>query len=100
MSSYTSSSLTLRAVLKSAAGRAGMDERARGDRAPHRLSGLTSPAKAMCAAVAASRNPVVLVVANDAEVERMTVDARFFLAALEGLSNQDVERAVLPFPSH
>ena len=30
----------------------------------------------------------------------MTVDARFFLAALEGLSDADVERAVLPFPSH
>ena len=74
-----------------------MDERAR---APKRIAGLTSPAKAMSAAVAASRAPVVLVVPNDAEVERMTVDARFFLAALEGLSDQDVERAVLPFPSH
>ena len=31
VSSYTSSSLTLRAVLKSAADRAGMDERARGE---------------------------------------------------------------------
>ena len=30
----------------------------------------------------------------------MTVDARFFFAALEGLSDADVERAVLPFPSH
>ena len=30
----------------------------------------------------------------------MTVDARFFLAALEGLSDADVERSVLPFPSH
>ena len=54
----------------------------------------------MCAAVAASRTSAVLVVPNDAEVERMTVDARFFLAALEGLSDADVERSVLPFPSH
>jgi transcription-repair coupling factor (superfamily II helicase) len=77
-----------------------MDERARAERAPRRVSGLTSPAKAMCASVAAARTPVVLVVANDAEVERMTVDTRFFLAALEGLSDQDVERAVLPLPSH
>ena len=100
MSSYTSSSLTLRAVLKSAAGRTGMDARPRADRGPRRVSGLTSPAKAMCAAVAASRAPALLVVPNDAEVERMTVDARFFLAALEGLSDQDVERSVLPFPSH
>jgi transcription-repair coupling factor (superfamily II helicase) len=65
-----------------------------------RVAGLTSPAKAMCAAVAASRTAAVLVVPNDAEVERMMVDARFFLAALEGLSDVDVERSVLPFPSH
>jgi transcription-repair coupling factor (superfamily II helicase) len=100
VSSYTSSSLTLRAVLKSAADRAGMDARARSDRGTRRIAGLTSPAKAMCAAVAASRAPVVVVVPNDAEVERLTGDARFFLAALEGLSDQDVERAVVPFPSH
>jgi transcription-repair coupling factor (superfamily II helicase) len=67
---------------------------------PRRVSGLTAPAKAMCAAVTASRGSAVLVVPNDAEVERMTVDARFFLAALEGLSDADVERSVLPFPSH
>ena len=65
-----------------------------------RVAGLTSPAKAMCAAVAASRAAAVLVVPNDAEVERMTADARFFFAALEGFSDADVERAVLPFPSH
>ena len=42
----------------------------------------------------------MLVVPTDADVERMTIDARFFLAALEGLSDAEVERAVLPFPSH
>ena len=68
--------------------------------AARRVSGLTSPAKAMCAAVAATRTAAILVVPNDAEVERMTVDSRFFLAALEGLSDADVERSVLPFPSH
>ena len=94
MSTYTSSSLTLRAVLKTAAGRTGMAADAR------RVSGLTSPAKAMSVAVAAGRAPTLLVVATDADVERMSVDARFFLAALEGLSDADVERAVLPFPSH
>ncbi len=94
MSSYTSSSLTLRALLKSAAGRTRMGAPAA------RVAGLTSPAKAMCAAVAAARTPAVVIVPNDAEVERLTVDARFFLAALEGLSDADVERAVLPFPSH
>jgi transcription-repair coupling factor (superfamily II helicase) len=94
VSSYTSSSLTLRAVLKSAAGRLGMGVPAR------RVSGLTPAAKAMCAAAAAGRSTAILIVPNDAEVERMTMDARFFLAALEGLSDADVERMVLPFPSH
>ena len=54
----------------------------------------------MFAAVVAARSAAVLVVPIDADVERMTDDARFFLAALEGLSDIDVERAVLPFPSH
>ena len=30
----------------------------------------------------------------------LTADARFFLSALEGLSDAEAERAVLPFPSH
>ena len=46
----------------------------------------------MFAAVAAAARRRVLVVPTDADVERMTVDARFFLAALEGLSDADVER--------
>ncbi len=54
----------------------------------------------MAAAVAAARTPVVVVVPNDPEVERMTIDARFFLSVLEGLSDADAERSVLPFPSH
>ena len=37
---------------------------------------------------------------TDADVERTTQDARFFFAALEGLSDAEVERVVLPFPSH
>ena len=93
-SSYTSSSLTLRAVLKSAAGRLGMAAPGR------RVTGLTAPAKAMLAAVAAGRNPVVLVVPSDADAEKLTVDVRFFLSAFEGVSDAEVERAVLPFPSH
>jgi transcription-repair coupling factor (superfamily II helicase) len=94
VSSYTSSSLTLRAVLKSAAGRLGMGASAA------RIAGLTPSAKAMCVAASVGRAPVALIVPTDADVERMTVDARFFLAALEGLSDADVERAVLPLPSH
>ena len=94
MSSYTSSSLTLRSLLKAAASRLRI-----GVPAP-RVSGLTSPAKALFAAVAAERARVLLVVPTDAEVETITRDARFFFSALEGLPEAEVERAVLPFPSH
>ncbi|HEY0872893.1 MAG TPA: hypothetical protein VGD94_05425, partial [Vicinamibacterales bacterium] len=70
-----------------------------GVRAP-KVSGLTGPAKAFYAAAAASRDRVLVVVPTDAEIERMTADVRFFLTALEGLSDADVARVVLPFPSH
>src|SRR5262249_46404860 len=55
---------------------------------------------ALYAAVAAGRACTVLVVPTDADVEAMTEDARLFFAALEGLPDPDVERVVLPFPSH
>src|SRR5580765_4571034 len=92
--SYTSSSLTFRAILKSAAGRLGMGVPGR------QISGLTAPAKALFAAVAASRAPVVLVAPTDADVETLTADIRFFVSAYEGVSDDQVERSVLPFPSH
>ena len=94
MATFAPSSLTLRALLKTAAGRVGM-----GAPAP-RVSGLTPVAKAFYAASAAARDRVLLVVPTDAEVERMTGDVRFFLTALEGLGETEVERAVFPFPSH
>ena len=94
MATFAPTSLTLRALLKTAAGRAGMGVRA------SRVSGLTPPAKAMFAASAAARDRVLLVVPTDGDVERMTGDVRFFLTAIEGLSDSEVERAVLPFPSH
>ena len=84
VSSYTSSSLTLRSLLKSAASRLRL-----GVPAP-RVSGLTAPAKALFAAVAAERGRVLLVVPTDADVETMTRDARFFFSALEGLSETEV----------
>src|SRR5688500_1215263 len=65
-----------------------------------RVTGLTPPAKAMYAAAAAAKGLTILVVPTDADVETLTADARFFLASLEGLSDAEVERAVLPFPSH
>ncbi|MFL6278565.1 MAG: transcription-repair coupling factor [Vicinamibacterales bacterium] len=94
MPSYTSSSLTLRSLLKTAASRLRL-----GTPAP-RVSGLTPPAKALFSAVAAERHRVLLIVPTDADVETMTADARFFFSALEGLSETNVERVVLPFPSH
>jgi len=62
---------------------------------------LTPPAKAL-AGVAVARTATevtLLVVPTDKDVEQMTSDARFFYAALEGASEADVERAILPLPS-
>ena len=89
----SSSSLALRALLKSAANRAGLAA------APAKLTGLTAPALAWHAAVRAADQPQFLVVPSDGDVEQATADARFFLAALNGLSERDAERQVLPFPS-
>jgi transcription-repair coupling factor (superfamily II helicase) len=41
----------------------------------------------------------LVVVPSDKDVEQITGDARFFFGALEGASDTDVERMVLPFPS-
>jgi transcription-repair coupling factor (superfamily II helicase) len=94
MTTYTSSSLTLRALLKTVASRLGIGAQA------VRITGLSPSAKAMYAAASAARVRTVLVVPTDADVERTTLDARFFFAALEGLSDAEVERVVLPYPSH
>ena len=94
MATFAPTSLALRALLKKTFSRLGT-----GARAP-RVTGLIAPAKAMFVAGAASRDRVLLVVPTDAEVERATADTRFFLTASEGLSEAEVEHAVLPFPSH
>ena len=94
MSSSTSTSLTLRALLKTAATRLGLGVPGRS------VGGLTSAAKAFFAAAAAARQTVFLVAPTDAEAEQLTSDARFFLSALDGLSDLDAAQAVLPFPSH
>ncbi len=71
---------------------------------PARLvSGLTASAKALFVAAAAQARPhgvVLYVVPSDADLEQASADITFFLAALEGLAQIAVERAVLPFPSH
>src|SRR5689334_24216813 len=64
------------------------------------VSGLSPSAKAMFAAAAAGRSKVFLVVPTDADVEQVTSDIRFFLAAIEGISDADAARAAVAFPSH
>jgi transcription-repair coupling factor (superfamily II helicase) len=93
----TATSLNLRAVLKTAVSRGGMDVPAR------LVSGLTNSAKALFVAAAAQAQPnavVLFVVPNDGELEEACADVSFFLAALEGLTAAATDRAVLPFPSH
>jgi hypothetical protein len=89
-----STSLSLQALLKSAVARSGMGVPA------SRIRGLTPAAQALCVAGAAVRSrSVLLIVADDPDVERATRDVRFFVGAIEGMSAAAVERAVLPFPS-
>ena len=93
----TSTSLNLRALLKAAVARSGMDAPAPA------VSGLTPSAKALYVAAAAQGLPhgaVLYVVPSDGELEEAVADVSFCLAALEGLSHDAAERAVLPFPSH
>jgi len=94
MSSSTSTSLTLRALFKTAAGRLGLGVAGRN------VSGLTPAAKAFFAAAAAGRERSLVIVPTDAEVEQMCADARFFFSALEGASDAEAAQAILSFPSH
>jgi transcription-repair coupling factor (superfamily II helicase) len=88
-------SLTLRALLGQAASRVGFDNLGA------ITAGLTSPAKALAAVVAARAQPgaTLLIAPTDKDIEQLTSDARFFYAALEGTSEEATERAVLPIPS-
>jgi transcription-repair coupling factor (superfamily II helicase) len=93
----TSTSLNLRAVLKQAMSRSGLEVPAR------EVSGLTPPAKALLVAGAAHAHPqavVLYVVPTDADLEQTVDDVTFFVAAIEGLSTGAAGHAVLPFPSH
>src|SRR5579872_86431 len=94
MSSSTSTSLTLRALLKTAAGRLGLGTRGRA------VAGLTAAAKGLFTAAASGRERVVLIVPTDADVEQLTSDTRFFFSAFEGASDADAAALVLPLPSH
>ena len=93
----TATSLNLRAILKTAVARAGMNVPAR------RVSGLTASADALYVAAAAQARPheaVLFVVPGDGDLEQAVGDVAFFLAALEGLSPAAARQAVLPFPSY
>ncbi|MBI3262968.1 MAG: transcription-repair coupling factor [Acidobacteria bacterium] len=91
-------SLTLRSLLKSAVSRVSPLQTS--DRGAV-VSGPTPSAKALLVAGLAPAEAVSFVVTpSDADVEQLSADIRFFLAALEGLTESDAEQAVLPFPSH
>ena len=91
----TATSLTLRALLSQAIARTGLAT-------PGQVTGgLTAAAKALVAAAVArtTTGTTLIVVPHDRDVEQVTADARFFYAALEGASDSDIQRAILPFPS-
>ncbi len=97
VTSRSSASLSLRALLKTAISRSGLDRPARA------LSGLTPSAQALAVAGASHALPhgtVLFVVPGDVDVEAAAADTRFFLSALEGWSGTTAEAVVLPFPSH
>jgi len=67
-----------------------------------RVSGATSPVRALAVAAGAKRlseGTVLLVVPTDADIESTVGDIGFFLSILEGSASASVERQVLPFPS-
>jgi transcription-repair coupling factor (superfamily II helicase) len=93
----SSTSLSLQALFRSAAGRAGFGH----DRGT--LAGLTPGGRALYAALRAHQSGdrlVVVVVPTDADAEETATDTRFFLTALEGLDGRAAGAAVLPLPSH
>ena len=101
-----STSLTLQALLKHTITRLNL-----GAPGAKHITGLSPAARALYLAAAAHRQAatdstgksaatILAVVATDTDVEQLSSDLRFFLTAIEGLSEQDASQAVLPFPSH
>ncbi len=93
----TSTSLNLRALLKTASARSGIDVPARV------VSGLTPAAKALFVAATAHSLPhgvVLYVLPGDGDIEQGVEDVAFFVSAMEGMSAAAADRAILPFPSH
>jgi transcription-repair coupling factor (superfamily II helicase) len=93
----SSTSLSLRALLQSAATRAGMGR----DRGV--VTGLTAGARSLYVATRAHAEParlVVMIVPTDAEASQAADDIRFFLSALEGFDEVAAATAVQSLPSH
>ena len=77
----TTTSLTLRALLKTAIARTGLDVPGGA------VAGLSGSAQGLALAALSHAHPdrlVVAVVPGDADVERLVEDTRFFAAAIEG----------------
>src|SRR6187401_1360002 len=67
-----------------------------------RISGATSPVRALAVAAASKRfseGTILLVVPTDADIENTVGDVTFFLSVLEGSASTVVERQVLAYPS-
>src|SRR5688572_2599638 len=67
-----------------------------------RISGATSPVRALAIAAASKRLPettLLVVVPTDTEIDALCGDISFFLSVLEGSAATLVDRQVLPFPS-
>jgi transcription-repair coupling factor (superfamily II helicase) len=89
-------SLALRSLLTGVVRETGLPSPTR------RLSGATSPVRALAVAAAAKRlseGTVLLVLPTDAEIESAVGDICFFLGVLEGSADVVVSQQVLPFPS-
>ena len=91
-----SSSLAQRSLFKALVARDGLTTRGQG------LHGLTLQAKALAAAAASHEqpgDPVRVIVPTDAAMDGVVGDVRFFLGAIEGLSDSALGGLVLPLPS-
>ncbi len=93
----SSTSLSLRALIRSSATRAGLDH----DRGT--VSGLSGSARALYVAAHASSAPerlLAVIVPTDSDVDTLLGDTRFFLSVLEGSDDAALAATVLPLPSH
>ncbi len=92
----TTTSLALQSLLLNALTQTGLS------RPVSRIAGLAGSARPLAAAAAAHRQkgvPVLFVLPTDQDLDDAVDDTRFFLQTLEGLTDADVERVVLPLPS-